>query len=454
MGIALPQELPARTRSQRSRFGWLAAALVCVVTRICSAADTPPGATLPLEERVQIATQIRSDVEQYFAHWQGVGNLDFDTAYTDYLKEITRTNDRRTFDLATMKLFASLANAHTDFMDNWLLRVSQPYSGLRVHYVGHEWVVINTQHPELPRGTVITSIDGRPIDDYYADKSRYIYGSDDLARRNSLFNYLSLFETGMTFNVGTPRGKTIRIDRRNHSPSWLVRDVTPKMPDGVAYTHITRFDDPRFEDDAIAFLKANVHANTIIIDVRGNKGGNTPSRLLTALITQPYRDWTVASAMSVGLLKTYGSFIDQTSEKDSPESYGFQDGMNTYFNRPMMYWPGRIRLPDHPIYTGRLIVLTDSDCASSCEDFVMPLKASHRATIVGDRTYGSSGQPITRKVSDDITYRISAKRMFFADGAPFEGVGIAPDVKVVPTLRQIRANEDPVLTKALELARQ
>jgi carboxyl-terminal processing protease len=79
----------------------------------------------------------------------------------------------------------------------------------------------------------------------------------------------------------------------------------------------------------------------------------------------------------------------------------------------MMYWPGSIRLPGHPIYTGRLIVLTDSDCASSCEDFVMPLKVSHRATIVGDRTFGSSGQPITRKISDDITYRVSAKRMFF-----------------------------------------
>lgn len=84
----------------------------------------------------------------------------------------------------------------------------------------------------------------------------------------------------------------------------------------------------------------------------------------------------------------------------------------------------------------------------------MPLKESHRATIVGDRTYGSSGQPITRKISDDISYRVSAKRMFFGDGSPFEGVGIEPDVKVVPTLQQIRENADPVLIKALELARQ
>jgi C-terminal processing protease CtpA/Prc len=158
--------------------------------------------------------------------------------------------------------------------------------------------------------------------------------------------------------------------------------------------------------------------------------------------------------MSVGLLNAYGSFTDTTSEQDRPETYGFESGMKTYFNRPMMYWPGSVRFPDHPIYTERLIILTDSGCASSCEDFVMPLKESHRATIVGNRTYGSSGQPITRKISDDITYRVSAKRMFFGDGSPFEGIGIQPEIKVVPTLQQIRENEDPVLAKALELARQ
>lgn len=421
---------------------------------ICAAPGTPQDATLPLKERIQVATQARSDIEQYFAHWQGTGNLDFDAEYTRYLDEITRTDDRRSFDLATMELFASLSNAHTDFVDNWLLRNSKPYSGLRVHYVDHQWVVMNTQHPELPRGTVITSIDGQAIEDFYAEKSKHIYGSDDLSRRNRLFNYLPLFYTNMIFEVGTSNGTTIRIDRRNHASSWMVSSAPPKMPDGVTYTHITSFDNPKFENDAIAFIEKNASSKAIIIDVRGNSGGNTPSKLIAALITQPYRDWTVASAMSVGLLKVYGSFIGTTSEKDSPEAYGFEDGMKTYFNRPMMYWPGRIRLPDHPIYTGRLIVLTDSDCASSCEDFVMPLKESHRATIVGDRTYGSSGQPITRKISDDITYRVSAKRMFFGDGSPFEGVGIEPDIKVVPTLQQIRDNKDPALTKAMELTRQ
>jgi C-terminal processing protease CtpA/Prc len=190
------------------------------------------------------------------------------------------------------------------------------------------------------------------------------------------------------------------------------------------------------------------------IDVRGNGGGNTPGKLIDALIMQPYRDWTIASAMSVGMLKVYGSFSETTNKNDDPGTYGFENGLKTYFNRPMMYWPGSIHNPAHPICKGRLIVLTDRDCASACEDFVMPMKASHRATIVGDFTFGSSGQPITRRISKDISFRVSAKRMFFGDGSPFEGIGIEPDIKVMPTLEQIRNRVDPVLAKALTLAHQ
>jgi carboxyl-terminal processing protease len=264
----------------------LLAGLTCSGIGVCVAANTPQDATLPLKERIQIAAQIRSDVQQYFAHWQGTSNLDFDEEYSKYLDEIILTDDRRAFDLATMKLFASLANAHTDFMDNWLLRNSKPYFGLRVNYVDHQWIVMNTQHPNLPRGTVITSVDGQPIEDFYAAKSKYIYGSDDLSRRNHLFDYLPLLETNMTFEVGTTNGKTIRIDRRDHSPSWLVSNVPPKIPNNVAYTVVSSFDDPKFENDAIAFLKKNAQSKTIIIDVRGNSGGNTPSQLIAALITQ------------------------------------------------------------------------------------------------------------------------------------------------------------------------
>ncbi len=41
------------------------------------------------------------------------------------------------------------------------------------------------------------------------------------------------------------------------------------------------------------------------------------------------------------------------------------------------------------VYSGELFILTDGDCTSACEDFVMPFKDNGRAKIVGGTTVGA-----------------------------------------------------------------
>jgi C-terminal processing protease CtpA/Prc len=47
---------------------------------------------------------------------------------------------------------------------------------------------------------------------------------------------------------------------------------------------------------------------------------------------------------------------------------------------------------------------------------------------------------------------IGSVRYRFPDGAPFEGVGITPDVPVEPRIADVRDDKDPVLRKAEEIA--
>ena len=174
-------------------------------------------------------------------------------------------------------------------------------------------------------------------------------------------------------------------------------DAYAWSPDGAQIAFITEdqapsFGDPKFEKDAIDFLKAHTHAKVIIFDVRGNGGGNSPDHLLQALITKPYRYWNQLSGMSIGLPKAYAGMVDHIDAKTDPQDHGFMDGMNAYFQRPMLYVPGELVKPSAaPIYMGKLIVLADQACASACEDFLMPLKVTGRAIIIGDVTFGSSG---------------------------------------------------------------
>jgi carboxyl-terminal processing protease len=407
---------------------------------------------LSMQDRMRVASFVLSDIEQYFAHWQGVENPDFQRVYTVYLSAVSAAKDRRDFDMANLELFASLDNGHTGYVDKWLWKTYGQTTGLRVWYVNGQWLVEDSSRPSVAPGSVITQINGSPVDAFYSEQVKYISGSSDLAKRDHLFNIGFLFPK--TFTVTLADGKTATIDRSAKTVQSANSQTSPQIPDDVVYGAIGSFVDPKEDARAVAFLQKHANAKSIIIDVRGNPGGSTPSKLIEALMTKPYRDWTSASAMSVGMLKMYGGIASTIDDKSDPEDHGYLQGLNDFFARPMMYWPGAVEQPKTPIYTGRLIVLVDRDCASACEDFVMPLKVTHRAVIIGERTFGSSGEPFERTISDDISYRVGARRMFFGDGSPFEGVGIDPDIAIELSPQDVRNNKDPVLDKAIAIARQ
>jgi carboxyl-terminal processing protease len=53
-----------------------------------------------------------------------------------------------------------------------------------------------------------------------------------------------------------------------------------------------------------------------------------------------------------------------------------------------------------------------------------------------------------------ISFRISSKRIYFPDGSQFEGVGVEPDIEIPLSIKDLRANKDTALEKAITLARE
>ena len=89
--------------------------------------------------------------------------------------------------------------------------------------------------------------------------------------------------------------------------------------------------------------------------------------------------------------------------------------------------------------------------ASAAEDFVVPLHASKRATIIGERTFGSTGQPLQIGLPGGGHARICTKRDIYPDGREFVGVGVIPDIEVHPTAADIATDRDVILKKAIQL---
>ncbi len=438
--------------SRSQRFAILAVLLFCH----CLAQAQPPAAAaekISLTERTWIASKIYASIQLYFGHWQAVPELDLDTAYRHYLDQVAASDDRVAFDLASKEFLAQLKNGHSGFWDKWLNDREKPV-GFMLAPLGEHWVTVSSQSPDLAVGDAVRLLDGKPIADFVANGERYVAGSSEPARRRLLFASAFLFPK--VFTLTLEDGRTVRIDRFNQK----LKPVVPVVQNGrvldgdIAFLRIPSFERREDELAAVEFLRAHAKAKAVVIDVRGNGGGNTPNDLIRAVMDRPYRDFTLSTSAYIALFGAYAQALRDSSINElGDRQKGALEALAGY-ERTQIVTLGGLSQPNQPIYTGPLIVLSDGGCGSSCEDFLMPLKVSGRARIVGEASFGSTGQPFYFEFGNGMGFRVSTKRESFPDGSPFEGVGIQPDVEVRPTLEDLRQGADPALEKALALARQ
>src|SRR5438309_11759580 len=99
---------------------------------------------IPLEERLWVASKIYASIPIYFAHWQGVRDLDLDAAYKEYLKGATSAETRWDFDLLTLEFMARLKNGHTDFSDSFLSKAGRSPVGFSAALVEGKWIVLES----------------------------------------------------------------------------------------------------------------------------------------------------------------------------------------------------------------------------------------------------------------------------------------------------------------------
>lgn len=109
-------------------------------------------------------------------------------------------------------------------------------------------------------------------------------------------------------------------------------------------------------------------------------------------------------------------------------------------------------------FTGKVVVLVDSDSASSAELFARHIQLEKRGVVVGDKTAGAVMRSILRsyEMGNDklVIYSASITEAdaIMPDGQSLEKIGVTPDEVMIPTADDMAAKRDPVLARALQLA--
>lgn len=400
---------------------------LCLIGVRTHAQQNRANSKLSLHDRLWIATQIYASVNSNFAHWRAVRSLDFDKEFQVYLDQITATDDRRSFDMNTSELIAKLMNGHTRFWDRWLMDNYGAALGFELRPLGTSWAVGRSSIPELHAGDVINIIDGQSFEDFFESVRKYIATSSEREARFALEYCPYLFPESFTLMLSN--GRVVHISRQG-KPAEQRSELKSEEKEGAFYIQIPSFaDSSGLESSAVEAIEGHSKSTAIIVDVRGNGGGSTPQRLLAKLMEKPYHIWHESTPESIGFFRSYGA----------------QDGEFSWSETLM---------PSGDPYRGEIYILVDGGCGSACEDFVAPFKETHRAVIIGEPTWGSTGQPIVTDFRNGMSLSVSTKRESFPDGSQFEGIGIMPDIEIHPTANDLRIGSDPVLDEVLTLVRK
>ena len=422
----------------------------------CSAAAQIPGSHLPIEQRAWIATKIYSSIQMFNAHAEGAPGFDLDRDFQAYLKTAMASDDRYAFDLAGIALLGKLRNGHSGFYDSWLVdHYGQPL-GFVLQPMAEGWVVTVSRLSALEPGDIVVSVGDKPIEQFYAEKDALLEGSSESARRRSFSWRTYLWP--QSFDLVLASGKRVPINRKEQkldgSRTFPFPQGGAKTPTGIGYIRIQSFEEPAQETSALRQVKELRDAKAILIDVRGNGGGSTPSHLISALLDREWLDFRYTTPVHIAHAGAQNQ-VRRIAPNLAADPYwkGYLEAFEE-FNGIQLLTPGATHGPAPDAYKGKVFLLVDGFCSSACEGFVEPFKASGRGTLVGEATNGSSGQPYYFDFGNGMSLRVSSKRYSLPDGSPFEGVGIKPDVVVKPSLEDWKNGRDPVLAKALQLATQ
>lgn len=110
------------------------------------------------------------------------------------------------------------------------------------------------------------------------------------------------------------------------------------------------------------------------------------------------------------------------------------------------------------IFTGKLIVLIDSQSGSAAELFARMVQLEKRGTVIGDVSSGavmrSKGYSYQHGLDVVVFYgaSITDADIVMTDGKSLERVGVTPDEIKLPTAKEMASKLDPVLSYAASLA--
>lgn len=329
----------------------------------------------------------------------------------------------------------------------------------------------------LPEGVILEKISGRPIDNYIASLIDDKYIHYDYKRDKPIIEVLRIFtDKKKTLTLGFRDEDGERFSRKiishKYYPNFHGNNMNNKEESNIkidilkegstAYIKINSFASRHVQPDnkvlENSFIKFKDYSN-LIIDVRGNGGGNEEYYMENIL---PYIMNEKKTAYFY-LIFRHGSYV-KSFLKDRGLNYNLKDksikiteelpqslNLHEEYRKNFGFFIPNSRTINSSKYTGfkgEIYILTDHHTYSAAETFAAFAKATNIATIVGTTT-GGDGVNIDPCVlalkNSGLVVRFAMSMGINGDGTINEETHTSPHIYVEQGLKDFMSSKDSVL---------
>ena len=198
------------------------------------------------------------------------------------------------------------------------------------------------------------------------------------------------------------------------------------LNDSIGYVRYSSFGNSVGEGDLDYLMERFKNTKGIILDVRDNGGGSMAT-----------------------VFKLMARFVEKKTLVGY--SYTKESKAHNGFSKPIPFYatPAKKRTP----YTKPVVILINRGCFSATTHFAAFMSILPNVTLVGDRTGGGGGIPISADLPTGWQYRFSATYQTTVDGFNFEH-GFPPDVEASTGPKDELEGRDAIVEKAIEIIKE
>ncbi len=427
--------------------------------------------TLTAEQKVAGLSSLWAEAKYNDAFFDNIGAEKWDSAYLAFIRPVMDTPHDYAYYRQLQRFAALLRDGHSRVYYRKDPGIATCFDQFRWKLVCLEGKAIvgsisRRMKEEIPVGSEIVEVNGLPTADYLQQHVLpYISSSTDYVRQDLAVEGMFTSWEGQAYRIKikTPDGQPVEkkitpqaqpaIKNDPMFPPEQTRSLIEMKwyPGSIAYVALNSFREEKIVDSFAALLPELQKARRLILDLRENGGGK--SDVGEAIMSYLTPDSVLRPVIWCTRVHNpaYYSWGGRYAARDTIGNPFRKKAYEVYHRAYYEYnEPGRI---DIPAGTSRLVlptaILIGHHTASAAENFLILAEGQKHIVKIGQRSNGSTGNPIRFAITDDLGFQICSKKDLYPDGRSFVGCGVRPDMEVIPTVQDLIDGYDRTLHTAL-----